>query len=115
MLKKTVSVLKQIAGYHKLKLASCAEIFDPLQFGIEPNACIDGDLINNLLGADFKFNKDRNQRKECRCVQSVDIGVYINNTAVTFECAVPSVEEFRLAVFYTISIFESYFSCSRLP
>ena len=75
LLKKVVTALKQIAGYHKLKLASCAEFFDP-QFGIEPNACIDGDLINNLLGSVSKFNKDRNQRKECRCVQSVDIGAY---------------------------------------
>jgi len=76
LLKKTVVVLKQIAGYHKLKLTSCAEIFDRRQSCIEPNACIDGDLINSLLGSEFGLNKDRNQRKECRCVQSVDIGVY---------------------------------------
>ncbi len=76
LLKKTLTAIKQIADHYKIQLASCAEFFDPQQFGIEPNSCINGELINNLSGSAFKFSKDRNQRKECLCAQSVDIGVY---------------------------------------
>jgi 2-iminoacetate synthase ThiH len=37
---------------------------------------IDDNLIDNLFNTNLNIKKDKNQRKECGCVQSVDIGVY---------------------------------------
>lgn len=44
---------------------------------IKPNACIDGEIIENLLGYKLEANKkDPSQRKNCNCVVSKDIGNY---------------------------------------
>ena len=44
--------------------------------GIRHGRCIDRMLIEELLGCRLEVAKDRNQRPECGCVQSVDIGAY---------------------------------------
>ena len=43
---------------------------------IRHGRCIDRMLIEELLGCRLNVAKDRNQRPECGCVQSVDIGAY---------------------------------------
>lgn len=68
--------LKAIADSHGLRLLSCAEELDLAAFGVEHGSCIDAGLIRELTGSDSKFGRDRSQRPACRCVKSVDMGMY---------------------------------------
>jgi len=44
--------------------------------GVPPGRCIDGDLIRDLFGLELASKKDPGQRTACRCLPSVDIGMY---------------------------------------
>lgn len=59
-----------------MKLKTCAEKVDLDKYGIEHSHCIDADLISSLVGYPIGGNKDKNQRIECGCLESVDIGQY---------------------------------------
>lgn len=65
-----------IATRYGLRLKSCAERYDLSAYGIAHGACIDGRRIERLLGGNFTFRRDANQRPECGCASSVDIGAY---------------------------------------
>ena len=67
--------LAKIAGAAGMEIQSCAEKEDYSSLGIKPGACIDPALIGRLWGLEFK-GKDKNQRPNCLCCQSVDIGSY---------------------------------------
>ena len=79
-LKALVAELSCIAVEAGMEMRSCAEADDLSDHGVKPGACIDGDLINELLGGKDSLSqinsKDKNQRPNCRCVSSVDIGSY---------------------------------------
>lgn len=66
----------EIADKNHLKLESCAEKIDLEQFGIAHGHCIDSGLFERLLGQRLDLKKDTNQRKECGCAASIDIGMY---------------------------------------
>ena len=66
----------EIARKYNLKLTSCAEKVDLSQYGIEHGKCIDDKLIERIAGFSLNVDKDKNQRLECGCVASVDIGMY---------------------------------------
>ncbi len=68
--------LAQAAGENHMQIASCAEAVDLSGCGITHNCCIDPELIARITGRTLKAVKDRNQRKECGCAASVDIGAY---------------------------------------
>ncbi len=68
--------LAEIAQAHGLKLETCAEQMDLEQYGVGHARCIDDRLLEKLLRRPLKVRKDRNQRRECGCVESVDIGAY---------------------------------------
>lgn len=57
-------------------LETCAECIDLAQFGIGHGHCIDGELFEKLTGQPLLRNKDKNQREECGCMASIDIGMY---------------------------------------
>lgn len=59
-----------------LVLDACAEGIDLSIYGIAPARCVDDGLIARITGRDLVVKKDKNQRRECGCVQSVDIGAY---------------------------------------
>ena len=58
-----------------MEIMSCAEKTDLSPFGIRPGACIDSELINELWGLELS-GRDKNQRPNCLCSKSVDIGRY---------------------------------------
>lgn len=68
--------LAQIAKAHNLKIESCAEGIDLLSVGIERGHCVDRELIERITGFKMKCEKDKNQRAECGCFDSIDIGSY---------------------------------------
>jgi len=59
----------------EMEIQSCAEKEDFSSFGIKPGACIDAALIKELFGLELG-SKDKNQRPNCLCCKSVDIGTY---------------------------------------
>lgn len=66
----------EIAHKHGMELRTCAEMIDLERYGIKHNCCIDAKLIESLIGYELNVKKDANQRMECGCVESVDIGQY---------------------------------------
>ncbi|MGB4695918.1 MAG: DUF1848 domain-containing protein [Bacilli bacterium] len=68
--------LSKIAGKYGLRLECCSEPHDFSRFSIPKAKCIDGELIARISGKELAFPKDKNQRKECGCASSVDIGAY---------------------------------------
>lgn len=68
--------LAAIAQSHGMLITSCAEQIDLLEAGIVHGSCIDRQLIEEILGCSLGGKKDRNQRKECGCLESVEVGAY---------------------------------------
>lgn len=68
--------LFRIAQKYHLKIESCAEQVDLSKAGIQHGSCIDKRLIEEILGCKLKVNKDKNQRKECGCMESIEVGTY---------------------------------------
>ena len=68
--------MAQIAKQNEMMIGSCAESIDLEQCGIEHNCCVDKKLIENIIDCRLKVNKDKNQRDECGCMESVEIGTY---------------------------------------
>ena len=66
----------QIAKHYKLPLYTCAEKIDLSEYGIEQGACVDKDRIQRLIGYKLDLERDSGQRKECKCLKSIDIGAY---------------------------------------
>lgn len=65
-----------IAKANEMTVGSCAEKMDLSKCGIEHNCCIDKQLIEDIVGCKIKVGKDKNQRPECGCIESVEIGTY---------------------------------------
>lgn len=65
-----------IAKENGFRLRSCSESIDLERYGIEHGCCIDGTLVSDLIGWKLSAKKDPNQRHECGCLESVDIGQY---------------------------------------
>jgi len=71
--------LNEIARANNMEIQSCAEKEDFSSIGIKSGACIDAALIEKICGAPFncaQAARDKNQRPNCLCCQSVDIGAY---------------------------------------
>lgn len=68
--------LSSIANKYGIKIQTCSEQIALESLGIIHGRCIDDALIEDLLGVKLVVGKDGNQRSECGCVQSVDVGEY---------------------------------------
>lgn len=68
--------LADIGKKYGINLVSCAEEIDLEKQGIAHGKCIDDKLIEEICGFALNVDKDKNQRAECGCVASVDIGAY---------------------------------------
>lgn len=68
--------LVEIANKNDLIVESCAEKINLEQFGIQHGHCIDCQLFEKILNCKINILKDKNQRLECGCMESIDIGAY---------------------------------------
>lgn len=68
--------LADIAHGYGLQIDTCAEGIDLEEYGIQHARCIDDRLLSALIGCPLKAGKDTNQRLECGCIESIDIGTY---------------------------------------
>lgn len=68
--------LAETAKKYGLEIFSCAERIDLQAAGVRRGSCIDKALIEEITGCRLAGNKDRNQRKECGCMESVEVGAY---------------------------------------
>lgn len=75
MLSLAAGIAKTAAEHH-LSVESCAEQIPLQDFGIRHGSCIDKALIERLTGCTLAGTKDKNQRKECGCLESVEAGTY---------------------------------------
>lgn len=73
---KLAARLSETAGRYGMGIQTCAEEIALESVGVKHGKCIDDALIDELLGEKLVVGKDRTQRKECGCVQSIDIGEY---------------------------------------
>jgi len=65
-----------VAKDRNLIIDTCAEDIDLSKYNIGHAKCIDNLLISKITGKDITSKKDKNQRLECGCVSSTDIGEY---------------------------------------
>ncbi|HOG01300.1 MAG TPA: DUF1848 domain-containing protein [Clostridia bacterium] len=68
--------LAETAAKHHIALEACAEALDLSECGVARTHCVDKALFERLLGCRLDAGRDMNQRKECGCMESVDIGMY---------------------------------------
>ncbi|BCN32594.1 DUF1848 domain-containing protein [Anaeromicropila herbilytica] len=68
--------LKKISDSYNLTIETCAEQIDLEKYGIAHGHCIDQNLIEKIIGCRISGTKDKNQRQECGCYESIDIGAY---------------------------------------
>lgn len=70
------SEFSRIANKYGLVIETCAEDIDLDECGIKHGKCIDDNLISKIIGKEIAIAKDPNQRENCGCVKSIDIGAY---------------------------------------
>ncbi|MBS6510241.1 MAG: DUF1848 domain-containing protein [Clostridiales bacterium] len=75
-MQKLAGRMAEIASAYHLKLETCAEPVQLSEFGIGQGSCIDAALLSRIAGKPIRAKKDKNQRAECGCAASVDIGAY---------------------------------------
>lgn len=71
-----VGAFSEISKKNGIIIDTCAEKIDLDIFGVKHAHCIDKERFERI--GDFKLNieKDKNQRIECGCYSSIDIGAY---------------------------------------
>jgi len=73
--------LVEVARENGLALFSCSQGWLAEVPGITPSSCIDGRLLESLhpRREPASSRKDKTQRQDCRCTESIDIGSYIQS------------------------------------
>lgn len=66
----------EIAGEYGLYIDTCSEAISLEDLGISHASCVDRERLERIGGYRLKAGRDRNQREECGCAASVDIGAY---------------------------------------
>ena len=68
--------LNDIAAANGMSVVTCSEQADLDKYGIRHGACIDQAHIETVLNRTIGGKKDKYQRAECGCIESVDMGSY---------------------------------------
>lgn len=66
----------EIAKENGLYIDTCSEAIELGQFGISHAHCIDKERFERIGKCKLAVGKDQNQRQECGCIASIDIGTY---------------------------------------
>lgn len=66
----------EIANKYKLHVQTCAEEIDLAMYGIEKGACFERELLSEIAGHSLSHISHVGVRKNCACMNSVDIGDY---------------------------------------
>ena len=66
----------EIAGEYGLYIDTCSEAISLEDLGVSHASCVDRERLERIGGYRLKAGRDRNQREECGCAASVDIGAY---------------------------------------
>lgn len=76
--RKAARSLSLHAKQWNLRLYACSQDFLSDIAGIHPSSCVDGFLLRRLHPnrEEASAKKDKSQRAECRCTESIDIGSY---------------------------------------
>lgn len=75
-MKELAAVLARIAAKNQMEIESCGEKIDLSEVGIAHGSCIDRKRIEALTGCSLEGTRDKNQRPECGCLESVEVGTY---------------------------------------
>ncbi len=73
---KISEIFSKIAKENGIEIFTCAENYDLKKYGIKQGACIDRKIVESILDCKIDVREDKNQRPECRCIESIDIGTY---------------------------------------
>ncbi len=68
--------LSPIAQTYGISLYTCSEERDLSAYGIEKSSCIDKNIIEEILGYPIEIARDKHQRPDCGCMESIEIGTY---------------------------------------
>lgn len=71
-LAKDLGVIAKSYGLH---IKTCSEKYHLEHFGIAKGSCLDKNYIEDLIGCSLEINQNQN-RANCTCVASIDIGAY---------------------------------------
>lgn len=66
----------EIANEYGIYIDTCAEKVNFDKYGVKHAHCIDRDRLERIGKYKLDVDKDKNQRDECGCVSSIDIGSY---------------------------------------
>lgn len=66
----------KIGRTYGIDIDTCAEKMDLKRLGIPHGHCIDRERLERIGGYRLAIEKDPNQRAECGCIASIDIGAY---------------------------------------
>ena len=75
-IKTIAKSFSEIGKHYNLDIDTCAELVDLSEYGIGHARCIDDRIFSDITGFGYNLSKDKNQRLECGCVTSIDIGMY---------------------------------------
>ncbi|MDW5299568.1 MAG: DUF1848 domain-containing protein, partial [Sedimentibacter sp.] len=103
-----------IAMSYNIKISSCSETIDLSSIGVEHAKCIDDRLISKIVGQEINIPKDKNQRKECGCVESIDIGAY-NTCKHGCKYCYANFSETAVSEYYVFIVHLSRLNCALLP
>lgn len=71
-----IGAFSEIAKKHGIYIDTCAEDINLQRFGISHASCIDKNRFERIGKYKLNIEKDKNQRLECGCISSIDIGAY---------------------------------------
>ncbi len=71
-----IKAFVKIAEKNKITIRSCAEKRILMHRDLHPGSCIDPERIENLLRKTISKRRDKNQRPNCKCIESIDVGGY---------------------------------------
>lgn len=71
-----VAKFVEIANEHRIYIDTCAEKVNFDKYGVKHAHCIDKERLERIGKYKLDVDKDKNQRDECGCVSSIDIGSY---------------------------------------